>query len=202
MTRSEAERRFMELIEQAGLPRPRANVRVGNYEVDFLWPDAQLVVEVDGFAFHGSRTAFERDRRKQAELVARGLRVSRVTWRQIADEPLAVVAGVASALAGVLAAAGCQCAMPGAPIRPSFLTSMWISSPGSALVAVRWLGRLEPAELASPIRSSTAETVDSAIAEHNAISAPVMRSRRSAAITSTRRRACDAEPSVVPSCGR
>ena len=98
MTRSEAEREFRALIEQAGLPRPRVNAKIGSYEVDFFWREAQLVVEVDGFAFHGSRTAFERDRRKQAELVARGLRVSRVTWRQLADEPLAVVARVAAAL--------------------------------------------------------------------------------------------------------
>ena len=96
-TRSEAERRLLELIRAARLPLPRTNARVGPYEVDFLWPDASLVVEVDGFAFHSTRAAFERDRRRDAELHRAGLHVLRVTWRQIEDEPEALVASVAVA---------------------------------------------------------------------------------------------------------
>jgi hypothetical protein len=56
-----------------------------------------LIVEVDGYAFHSNRAAFERDRRRDAELGALGYRVLRVTWRQIADEPEAVVATLAVA---------------------------------------------------------------------------------------------------------
>ena len=66
MTRSEAEARFLALVRAAGLPEPETNVRVAGYEVDFLWREQRLVVEVDGFAFHSSREAFERDRRKDA----------------------------------------------------------------------------------------------------------------------------------------
>ena len=99
MTRSEAERRLVELVRKGGLPRPRTNARVGGYEVDALWERERLVVEVDGFAFHGGRQAFECDRRKDADLLAAGHRVLRVTWRQLADEPEAVVARVAAALA-------------------------------------------------------------------------------------------------------
>lgn len=99
LTRSEAERRLLELIDAAGLPRPRTNVRIGRSEVDAVWWKERLVVEVDGFAFHGHRAAFERDRRRDADLAARGLRVIRVTWRQIADEPEAVIARLAAALA-------------------------------------------------------------------------------------------------------
>ena len=57
------------------------------------------MVEVDGYRFHSSRTAFERDRRRDADLSARGFRVIRITWRQLVDEPLAVIARVAQALA-------------------------------------------------------------------------------------------------------
>lgn len=64
LTRSEAERRFLELVRRARLPEPRTNARVGRYEVDFYWPDHGLIVEVDGFAFDSSRRAFERDRRR------------------------------------------------------------------------------------------------------------------------------------------
>ncbi|HEV2061747.1 MAG TPA: DUF559 domain-containing protein, partial [Solirubrobacteraceae bacterium] len=56
------------------------------------------VVEVDGYAFHGTRQAFERDRRRDAQLQLDGYRVIRVTWRQIADEQHAVVAMLAAAL--------------------------------------------------------------------------------------------------------
>jgi hypothetical protein len=63
-TRSEAERRLLRLIRAAGLPTPQTNARVAGFEVDFLWPDARVIVEVDGFAFHGHRSAFERDRRR------------------------------------------------------------------------------------------------------------------------------------------
>jgi very-short-patch-repair endonuclease len=71
-----------------------------SYEVDFLWRDAQLVVEVDGYAFHRDRAAFERDRRRDAALMAAGLRVMRFTWRQIVEEPLPVIARIAQVLGG------------------------------------------------------------------------------------------------------
>ncbi len=98
MTRSESERRLLALIEHADLPRPRINARLGHFEVDFLWPAQRLIVEVDGFRFHSSRGAFERDRARDAELVARGYRVVRVTWRQIVHEPYAVVGRIAQVL--------------------------------------------------------------------------------------------------------
>ena len=66
-TSSEAERRLLELIRAARLPDPRTNVKVGGHEVDLLWPAQRLIVEVDGFAFHSTRAAFERDRRPRRE---------------------------------------------------------------------------------------------------------------------------------------
>ena len=43
---------------------------VGGHEVDMLWREQRLVVEVDGFAYHSGRAAFERDRRRDAALQA------------------------------------------------------------------------------------------------------------------------------------
>ncbi len=97
-TRSEAERRMLELIRAARLPEPEANARVGGHEVDFLWREQRLVVEVDGYAFHSSRSSFERDRRRDADLAREQLRVMRVTWRQIDSEPEATAAALAGAL--------------------------------------------------------------------------------------------------------
>jgi very-short-patch-repair endonuclease len=99
ITRSEAEERFLALTREADLPAPQVNARVGAHIVDFLWPDRRLVVEVDGYRFHASRTAFERDRRRDADLNATGFRVLRITWRQLVEEPVAVIARLAQALA-------------------------------------------------------------------------------------------------------
>jgi very-short-patch-repair endonuclease len=98
LTRSEAEERFLALIRAAELPAPEVNVRVGPHEVDFLWREQRLIVEIDGFAFHSSRASFERDRVRDARLTAEGFRVIRVTWRQLVDRPEALVARIAAAL--------------------------------------------------------------------------------------------------------
>lgn len=95
LTRSEAERRLLALVRHASLPAPATNVRIEGLEVDLLWRPQRLVVEVDGFAFHGTRAAFERDRRRDARLQTAGYRVVRLTWRRITDEPLAVAAQLA-----------------------------------------------------------------------------------------------------------
>lgn len=91
-TRSEAERRLLDLIAAAGLPAPRANVRVAGHLVDLYWRAEGLVVELDGFAFHAHREAFERDRRRDGDLVLAGITVVRLTWRRITVEPAAVTA--------------------------------------------------------------------------------------------------------------
>jgi very-short-patch-repair endonuclease len=59
------------------------NAVIEGDEVDFVWRDARLIVETDGWAAHGTRRAFERDRLRDAKLTAAGLRVVRVTDRTI-----------------------------------------------------------------------------------------------------------------------
>jgi very-short-patch-repair endonuclease len=98
LTRSDAEARFLGLVREALLPPTEANVAVEGFEVDFLWRGARLVVEVDGFEYHASRSAFERDRRRDAVLAASGFRVIRVTWRQLTSEAKPLLARVARAL--------------------------------------------------------------------------------------------------------
>jgi very-short-patch-repair endonuclease len=98
-TRSEAQEHFLSLIRQAELPLPQTNVRRYGYELDFFWPEYRLVVEIDGFAFHRTHRSFERDRRRDARLVALGITVMRITWRQLTDEPLATIATLAQSIA-------------------------------------------------------------------------------------------------------
>jgi very-short-patch-repair endonuclease len=97
-TRSEAERRLVELVRQAGLARPRTNARIAGFEVDAVWPLDKLVVEVDGWSCHGSRQAFERDRRRDGRLLVAGYRVLRITWRQLTREPARVTAMLGAVL--------------------------------------------------------------------------------------------------------
>jgi very-short-patch-repair endonuclease len=99
LTRSQAEERLLALLRAAELPPTAVNARLGGHEVDLLWAAQRLVVEVDGFAYHGGRAAFERDRLRDAELQAAGYRVVRVTWRQLVERPEALIARLAQALA-------------------------------------------------------------------------------------------------------
>lgn len=99
LTRSAAEDRFLALVRRGRLPDPETNAVQGRYEIDFLWRSHGVAVEVDGFAYHGSRRTFENDRRRDAELASGGIQVLRVTWRQLVDEPDAVLVRVARTLA-------------------------------------------------------------------------------------------------------
>lgn len=98
-TLSEAERILSRLLKAADLPRPLMNHPIGRYRADFAWPAKKLIVEFDGYAAHGHRAAFHHDRRRNAELTAQGYSVMQITWRQLTDEPTAVVARIAAALA-------------------------------------------------------------------------------------------------------
>jgi hypothetical protein len=95
ITRQELERRFAELLAGTDLPRPRRNadlaVRGRFFEVDCLWAEPRVVVELDGRAAHGTRRAFERDRERDRLLQAEGWRVVRITWRQMRDDSAAVL---------------------------------------------------------------------------------------------------------------
>jgi hypothetical protein len=97
-TRSELERRALELFERAGAPRPAINTLIGTregpLEVDFCWPDRRLIVEADGFEFHRTQAAFERDRRRDQLLRAAGWTPVRITWRQVNERPEEVIAAV------------------------------------------------------------------------------------------------------------
>ena len=94
-TRSAPERTLLRAIRAARLPEPETNVKLGRWEVDFLWREARLVVEVDAYSTHSSPLAFERDRRKDADLSARGLGVQRFTAQRIETELTAVVDWIA-----------------------------------------------------------------------------------------------------------
>lgn len=94
LTRSQAEAVFLRLLRKYGVPRPRTNAVVRGLEVDFYWPDHGVVVEVDGFAFHSHRGAFENDRERGLLLASEGITLIRATWRQLQNEPEKLMGGL------------------------------------------------------------------------------------------------------------
>ena len=88
---SELERLFLDLLRAHGIPAPQVNVLVDGYLVDAFWPEANLVVELDGYEFHNDRETFERDRRKVAQLRRAGREVVSFTFAQVTREPTWVI---------------------------------------------------------------------------------------------------------------
>jgi hypothetical protein len=105
LTRSELEETFLGLIDAAGMPRPEINAIVEGFEVDAVWRDARVAVELDGRDTHGTAEAFERDRERDRILQVAGWRTVRITGRQLRGTPEAVVRDMRSLrAAGTLAA--------------------------------------------------------------------------------------------------
>jgi hypothetical protein len=98
-TRSRLEERFLLICRRRGLPVPLVNSRLLGLEPDFLWPDARLIVEVDGGGSHDTRRGFQEDRDRDSFLAAHGYRVLRFTWRDVIKRPAVVVDRVARTLA-------------------------------------------------------------------------------------------------------
>lgn len=86
LTDSKAAERLYRHLRCSGLPQPLVDIRRGRWRPDFYWPEARLVVEVDGGDFHSSRPRIERDHRKDADLKSMGEDVLRFTGRQVQRE--------------------------------------------------------------------------------------------------------------------
>jgi len=98
-TQSKAERVLKRIVREAGLVRPIFNTHVEGVRVDAYWPGLKVVIEVDGYPFHGRWVAFQRDRARDNQLVVAGYVVLRFTWHQLTRRTLRVVAEIARTLA-------------------------------------------------------------------------------------------------------
>jgi hypothetical protein len=97
-TRSGLERRFLDLLAEAGIPAPATGYNVAGYELDIYWPDLRFAVELDVFETHGSRRSFETDRLRDEDLKLAGIELIRVTGPRLEREPGRVLDRVASFL--------------------------------------------------------------------------------------------------------
>lgn len=99
---SHAERILVRLLRAARITGWRTNVRVGAYVVDVLFREENVVIEVDGWAFHVDQEVFQSDRTRQNHLALRGLNVLRFTWLDLVEYPDRVVATIRTALAAAI----------------------------------------------------------------------------------------------------
>ena len=83
ITRSPPEEQLLDRLRRAGLPAPEVNARVGNYTADFLWRPERVILEIDGYHYHRTRAAFERDHQRDSEHQRDDYLVIRVTPRQL-----------------------------------------------------------------------------------------------------------------------
>jgi hypothetical protein len=98
-TRSGLERRFLEVVREAGLPEPSMNFFVAGHEIDAWWGAERFGVELDVYATHGSRLSFEEDRERDDELLHAGIETTRVTGARLDREPGKVVDSIRRHLA-------------------------------------------------------------------------------------------------------
>jgi very-short-patch-repair endonuclease len=94
ITRNDLEEAFLAMIDRFGLPRPRMNthlpIRDRFYEIDCLWEDRKVAIELDGGGAHGTKRAFEQDRERDRILTAERYTTARLTWHQITETPTEV----------------------------------------------------------------------------------------------------------------
>jgi hypothetical protein len=86
-TRSEFEDACHTFMAAFGLPDALVNTTVHGFEVDAFFPAHGLIVELDGWEFHSSRTSFENDRDRDATMLAHGLVTVRITWERLVGTP-------------------------------------------------------------------------------------------------------------------
>ncbi len=74
-----------------GLPQPRRQFRVdiptGSVYLDAALAEVKLGIELDGAAFHGSRSARERDIARDAALAGLGWQILRFSYRRLTEDP-------------------------------------------------------------------------------------------------------------------
>ncbi len=86
-TRSEWEDAFPAFCKRYGLPAPVMSVTLAGHEVDALFPDHRLIIELDSWEFHQTRASFESDRDRDADALAAGHATVRLTWERMHQQP-------------------------------------------------------------------------------------------------------------------
>jgi hypothetical protein len=87
----ELERLFRPIAAAAGLPVPLTKHMLDEFEVDFFWPDLNLVVETDGWRYHRTPAAQTRDALRVQTHTAAGRTPLRFSHWQVKHQPAYVL---------------------------------------------------------------------------------------------------------------
>jgi hypothetical protein len=86
-TRSPFEDDFLAFVHKYNLPMPQINVKINGREVDAFFPEANLIVELDGWDTHRDHEAFEDDRDRDADHLDHGFTTIRITKQRLMTQP-------------------------------------------------------------------------------------------------------------------
>jgi predicted transcriptional regulator of viral defense system len=99
---SDLEMRVLRAVVGAGLPEPVQQHRVTlsgrRCRIDLAYPELKVAIEVDGWDYHRTRTAFDADRARENDLVAEGWRMLRFTSLSVPSEIARVVGALLAEL--------------------------------------------------------------------------------------------------------
>ncbi len=102
--RSKLEERFAPFLRRHRLLLPRFNDWIPldpkPYRVDCHWPQHHLIVELDGWEGHKTKSAFQDDRARDRALRVAGYSVIHLTWAQLDSDPKAIASDLRRMLLG------------------------------------------------------------------------------------------------------
>lgn len=106
VTKRELEARFQEFLRSGRFLMPAVNAPIqlldGTWiEVDCLWREERVIVELDSREFHDNRAAFEQDRLRDMALAAAGYTVARITWKRLHTDEAKLAHELRSVLRGM-----------------------------------------------------------------------------------------------------
>jgi len=85
-TRSYLEDRFVRFLKRHRLPLPEFNQQIAGHEVDAVYRDEHLIIELDSHQFHTTTRAFEQDRDRDADLLNAGFSTLRITDQRLKEQ--------------------------------------------------------------------------------------------------------------------
>lgn len=95
--RSEGERLLVAELRARAVPGWVVNYRWGGYELDIAFLMEMVAIEIDGWAFHSDRDAFQRDRTRQ-NVLAQSWTILRYTWLDLTERMEEVIIEIIATL--------------------------------------------------------------------------------------------------------
>jgi len=90
---------FLHVCLEAEIEFPEVNTYIDGFQVDCVWQEARLAVELDSRGYHHGRESFEHDAVRDNHLRSTGWRLLRFTYRMVTRDPNRTATQVKAGLA-------------------------------------------------------------------------------------------------------